>query len=225
MTDVKYPYDFDLRLDDPVSTHALQFQLIPERSRVLDIGCHTGILGEALRQRKECHVIGVDNDDNALAIASGRLNSVHRVDLERRGWSATLLDGGLSNFDIILFGDVIEHTRQPFAILEEARTLLKTHGWIIVSLPNVANLRVRLNLLFGKFDYAESGILDKTHLRFFTLKSARELVKSAGYSIVKEMYSGYSLPRWLIDLFPALLAVNIVILAEHLDKGHSTGPC
>ena len=220
---VKHPYDFDLRLDDSVSTHALQFQLIPEHSRVLDIGCHTGILGEALRQRKQCHVTGVDNDDNALAIASKRLDSVHRVDLEQRSWSAMLLDACLSNFDIILFGDVIEHTRQPLAILEEAHTLLKPNGRIIVSLPNVANLRVRLNLLFGKFNYAESGILDRTHLRFFTLKSARELVTSAGYRIVKETYSGYSLPRWLIDLFPALLAVNIVILAEHIGKGHSTG--
>jgi 2-polyprenyl-3-methyl-5-hydroxy-6-metoxy-1,4-benzoquinol methylase len=210
----KLHYDFDLRLDDPVSTHALQFQRIPEGVKVLDVGCHTGILGEALKERKHCEVIGIDNDNEALAIAAGRLDIVQQVDLEHRGWSKRLLEVGLCDFDVILFGDVIEHTRGPRAILEEAHSLLKPGGQIIVSLPNVANLRVRLGLLFGKFDYTESGILDESHLRFFTLKSARELVINAGYHIVNETYSGYSLPRWLIDLFPTLLAVNIIITAR-----------
>ena len=209
----KLHYDFDLRLDDPVSTHALQFLRIPERVKVLDVGCHTGILGEALKRRKHCEVIGIDNDDEALAIAASRLDAVRHTDLERRGWSSGLLEAGIRDFDIILFGDVIEHTRAPLAILEESHALLKPDGRIIVSLPNVANLRVRLGLLFGKFNYTESGILDESHLMFFTLKSARELVTKAGYHIVSETYSGYSLPRWLIDLFPTLFAVNIIITA------------
>ena len=210
----KLPYDFDLRLNDPVSTHAVQFQLIPEEAKVLDVGCHTGILGAALKERKSCEVIGIDNDERAMAVAGERLDGVRFVDLEEEGWSDKLIAYGVRDFDIVLFGDVIEHTREPMQILAEARALLKSNGKVIVSLPNVANLRVRLGLLFGKFDYEDSGILDKSHLRFFTLKSARELAVNAGYRIVEERYSGYSLPKWLIDLMPALFAVNIILIAE-----------
>ncbi len=210
----KLPYDFDLRLNHPVSTHAVQFQLIPVGSRVLDVGCHTGILGAALKEKKQCEVIGIDNDERAIAVAGDRLDSVRLVNLEVDSWSDLMLTLGLANFDIILFGDVIEHTREPQQILSEARKLLKPGGKVIVSLPNVANLRVRLGLLFGNFDYGDSGILDKSHLRFFTQKSARELVGEAGYKIVAERYSGYSLPKWLIDAMPTLFAVNIILVGE-----------
>jgi 2-polyprenyl-3-methyl-5-hydroxy-6-metoxy-1,4-benzoquinol methylase len=209
----KHAYDFDLRLDDAVSTHALQFRMIPDCARVLDFGCHTGILGEALRARKHCIVTGIDNDANALEAAKERLNDILRLDLDVPGWSDKLIESGETGFDILLFGDVIEHTRDPLSILKEAPALLAPNGKIIVSLPNIANLRIRLGLLSGKFDYADSGILDRTHLRFFTIESARKLVRQAGYTITQETYSGYSMPRWLIDLFPSLFAVNIIMAA------------
>ncbi|HWF43814.1 MAG TPA: methionine biosynthesis protein MetW [Candidatus Kapabacteria bacterium] len=163
----KLPYDFDLRLDDPVSTHAIQFRLVPGGSRVLDIGCHTGILGAALQIHKHCEVTGIDNDKTALAIASERLHETNLVNLEIPGWSKAL--GNSDRFDVLLFGDVIEHTREPQRIIEESLGLLKQGGIAIISLPNIANLRVRLNLLFGKFIYSDAGILDWSHLRFFTL--------------------------------------------------------
>jgi methionine biosynthesis protein MetW len=209
MTD-KLHYDFDLRLDDLVSTHAIQFRLVPPNSKVLDVGCHTGILAEALRVQKQCVVTGIDNDEAALGIARARLDDVRNVDLEREGWSSAID----TRFDVLLFGDVIEHTRNPLAILREGRSLLKSGGRMIVSLPNVANLRVRLGLLFGKFEYADSGILDESHLRFFTVRTARKLVWDAGYEILSETYSGYSLPRWLIDRFPSIFAVNIILVAK-----------
>ena len=211
---MKHAYDFDLRLDDPVSTHAVQFRMIPSGARVLDVGCHTGILGEALRKQKHCFVTGLDNDASALAAARERLDSVVDCDLEQADWASRLLEQGFGNFDIVLFGDVVEHTKDPLAILKAARPLLAKDGRIIVSLPNVANLRVRLSLLLGKFDYADSGILDRSHLRFYTLRSARTLIREAGYEIESEAYSGYSLPRWLIDMFPRLLAVNMIVLAR-----------
>ncbi len=214
----KHAYDFDLRLADPVSTHALQFRMIPDGARVLDVGCHTGILGEALRLRKQCIVIGIDNDAEALEAAKNRLNRVQRVDLEEPGWASKLLQSGEAAFDILLFGDVIEHTRDPLAILKEAGTLLAPNGQAIVSLPNIANLRIRLGLLRGKFDYTDSGILDRTHIRFFTIKSARELIGEAGFRIIQETYSGYSMPRRLIDLFPSLFAVNIIMAVIPVPK-------
>ncbi len=213
----KHAYDFDLRLEDEVSTHALQFRMIPDGMRVLDVGCHTGILGGVLRTKKHCWVMGIDNDRDALAVARERLDRVEWVDLEHPGWSKLILEPNSSKFDLILFGDVIEHTREPANILAEASKLLSPNGQIIVSLPNIANLRIRLGLLRGKFDYADSGILDRTHIRFFTLSSARELVRKTGYRIISETYSGYSMPRWLIDLFPSLFAVNIIMAAIPAD--------
>ncbi len=210
----KHAYDFELKLDDPVSTHALQYRMVPDGSRVLDVGCHSGILGEALRRKKHCTVIGIDNDLAALHSAKTRLDATVQLDLEEQGWSQKVMESGNNEFDLVLFGDVIEHTREPLDILKEARGLLAPNGKIIASLPNIANLRVRLGLLFGKFDYADSGILDRTHLRFFTLRSARQLLDSAGFEIERVTYSGYSLPRWLINLFPSLFAVNIIMVAR-----------
>lgn len=209
---VKYPYDFELDLDNPVSTHAIQFNLVPERSRVLDVGCHTGILGEALTTRKHCTVVGIDCDVDVLNVARSRIAGAKQANIETPGWSAPVRE--LGPFDIILFGDVLEHTRDPLPILKEARELLTDEGQVIVSVPNVANLRVRLAIFLGNFDYAEAGILDWGHLRFFTRRTARELVDKAGYKLLKEKFSGYSLPGFLIKRFPELLSVNVILVAE-----------
>jgi len=81
---------------------------------------------------------------------------------------------------------VLEHLRNPDQILRQSHEVLKRDGWLIVSLPNIANIYVRLMLLFGRFDYAERGLLDRTHVRFFTRKTARQLLESNGYSILEE---------------------------------------
>src|ERR1035437_462893 len=153
MTD-KLHYDFDLRLDDPVNAHALQFSLIPAGSKVLDIGCGTGIIGEALKERKNCVVDGVDSDPAALNVAAEHLRRVAMTNLEDSGWAEQLAAQGLSNYDVILFGDVLEHTRNPTDILAESRKLLAHGGRVIVSVPNVAYIMVRLRMLFGLFEYA-----------------------------------------------------------------------
>ncbi len=209
-------YEFNLDLDRPSNAHAIQFRMVPQGSRVLDIGCHTGILGEALRERKDCRVTGIDSDPEALVKARDRLAEVAHVDLESSGWER---DAGLQHsggFDVILFGDVLEHTRNPIEILRPAKVLLKPGGRVIVSIPNVVNLRIRLKILMGKFEYEDSGILDRTHLRFFTKKSSQAMIRDAGYRIVESDVSGYSLPHRLIRMFPELLAVQFIAAAVPL---------
>jgi O-antigen biosynthesis protein len=206
-------YDFDLHLDIPSNAHALQFALVPTGARVLDVGCGSGILGEALKQKKQCTVVGVDSDPDAVAIAKSRLDDARSVDLEHAGWSDQL---SLSAFDAIIFGDVLEHTKDPEGILREAKRLLASNGRIIVSLPNVAYIMVRLRMLFGIFNYGDSGILDRGHLRFFTRKSAGELIKRAGYRIASERYAsfvlpwGLPMPRWIMRAMPGLWAAGFV---------------
>ena len=191
-------------------------EMIPRGAFVLDAGCHTGIMGEVLRSRKECKVIGIDSDTKALDIARERLQSVFFLDLDQSGWSDHLIKEGFHNFDAILFGDVLEHTSAPERILTEAKKLLRPGGRIIVSVPNVAHWRVRFGLLFGKFEYAESGILDRTHLRFFTRRTARRMVENSGYRIIQYDVAGYALPHWFLRLLPGLFSVQIVFCAEPL---------
>lgn len=204
-------YDFPPDLSNRSNAHGIQLGMVPEGVRVLDLGCHSGLMGSFLKEKKGCEVVGADIDPVALKAAAKRLDRVYHCDLQSRGWSAVLAVKGEKDFDVILYGDVLEHTSDPASILQEAHRLLKPGGQIIVSLPNVANLRVRLGLLFGNFDYAESGILDRTHLRFFTRKTARALLEQAGYTVEECIAAGYRLPHRLISLFPGMLAVQFVL--------------
>jgi 2-polyprenyl-3-methyl-5-hydroxy-6-metoxy-1,4-benzoquinol methylase len=85
----------------------------------------------------------------------------------------------------VVAGDVLEHLINPKHILEELFKKLEPSGILIISVPNIANIFVRVNLLFGRFDYTEKGILDKTHLRFFTQKSFKELISIEGAHVEK----------------------------------------
>ena len=210
----KQKYDFIPQLDNPSNVHHIELRLVPKDSYVLDVGCHTGILAEALKQQNNAKVVGIDTDAAALAIARTRMKDALLINIEESGWETVLVTQGWKNFDTILFGDVLEHTREPEAILRAAKKLLKPGGRIVVSIPNIANLRVRIGLLFGRFAYADSGILDRTHLRFFTLSSGREMIERCGYRITETDVAGYSLPHWLIKRFSGLLAVQLVYAAE-----------
>jgi len=210
-------YRFSPDLDKSSNVHAIQFRFVPEGSDVLDVGCHTGILGAALREKKRCRVVGLDYDERALAEAAKKLDRAMAIDLEDPSWPGVLIAEGLNRFDAILFGDVLEHTRDPKQVLTASLKLLKPGGRVIVSIPNVVNLRVRLEILRGSFEYQESGILDRTHLRFFTKKTARAMIEQAGLRIVESDVAGYSLPHWLIRRLPGLLAVQFVFAAKVRD--------
>ena len=210
----KQHYDFELHLDNPSNVHGIEMGMIAQGAFVLDVGCHTGIMGEVLKDRKQAKVIGIDTDTAALHIAKDRLRAALLINIEQSDWAEHLKNEGYHNFDTILFGDVLEHTQHPERILTQAKEILKPEGIVIVSVPNIAHWRVRFGLLFGKFDYTESGILDRTHLRFFTRRSAKALLENSGYSVTSVNVAGYSLPHWLIRMFPGLFAVQIVMSAK-----------
>jgi methionine biosynthesis protein MetW len=207
----KQHYDFEPQLGNSANVHRIEMDMITNGSLVLDVGCHTGIMGEVLEKRKQCKVIGIDTDTEALHIARERLQAALLTDIEQDDWAEKLVREGYHHFDTILFGDVLEHTRHSERILLQAKELLKSGGNVIVSVPNIAHWRVRFGLLFGKFNYADSGILDKTHLRFFTRRSARVMLENSGFVMSKMDFSGYSLPHWVIRMFPGLFAIQIVM--------------
>ena len=146
--------------------------------RILDVGAAGGYLGQILKQQGH-HLVGIESDPGLAAEARAHYEYLHLVDVEQFDFPQR------AEFDYILFADVLEHLRDPAELLRRVLPCLNSSGEIIVSLPNVANLFIRLNLMFGRFEYGERGILDKTHLRFFTLATMRQMIHDASCRIVE----------------------------------------
>lgn len=143
---------------------------------VLDAGCGSGLNGAAARAAG-ARVVGVDTDAASLAHARELLDEVVALDIESADLERAFPE---RRFDLILAGDVLEHTREPQKVLAALAALLEDCGRVILSVPNVAAWPVRLGLLAGRFEYEPSGILDDTHLRFFTQASLMRMVEGAG---------------------------------------------
>jgi len=168
----------DLENDNSAPTKIVR--LVGSGRLVLDVGCAHGHLAEALRARG-CRVVGVEQDPEDAARARTHCEQVLDCDLEQPGWTAPLTG---RRFDVIVFADVLEHLRDPARVLREACQLLAPGtGMVVASIPNVAHVSVRLELLLGSFRREALGILDETHLRFFTRDTVHELFASCGLAI------------------------------------------
>jgi SAM-dependent methyltransferase len=171
------------RLDEsPGSTHNLVLNLVEPGSRVLEFGCATGYMSRALRDRRGATVIGVELDAEAARLAEAECERVLVGDAEELDLEAEL---GGERFDAILFADVLEHLRDPAAVLRRVRPLLAEGGVVVASIPNVAHAAVRLSLLSGTFRYREQGLLDESHLRFFTREGVQDLFEGSGFLITQ----------------------------------------
>ncbi len=145
--------------------------------RVLEVGCGAGQLGRLLRSRGHT-VAGVELIPNQAELARGHLNHVVTADVETDD-----LPFAAGSFDAIIFADVLEHLIDPWRVLRESTDLLSPGGRVIASIPNVQNLDVLWRLLRGRWDYRERGILDRGHLRFFTLHGIHDLFRQAGLTV------------------------------------------
>jgi len=162
----------------PGSSHDLLRKWIREGSpglRLLDLGAAGGHLGRAVRDRC-AFLAGVEPDPALPASAREGYDEWRTSDAGASGpWEAP--------FDAVVCGDVLEHLARPEDLLARIRDWLRPGGRLYVSVPNVANVTVRAALMAGRFPYAERGILARTHLRFYTRRSARELIAQAGFRI------------------------------------------
>ncbi len=147
---------------------------------VLDVGCGVGLNG-AEAKKKGAHVTGIEIVPASIERARRVLDEVLVANIETEDVVEKLGD---RRFDLILFGDVLEHTIDPLGVLCRLRPFLEDGGRVVVSLPNIAAWTMRVALLRGRFEYEPSGILDDTHLRFFTRKTAMELVERAGLEVL-----------------------------------------
>jgi len=208
--------------DIPYRGHWLVQQAVLARTKpgdhVLDAGTSTGYLARRLVAEGR-RVDGAELDPTAAAVAREVCDFVWVGDLSR------LDPADLPRpYDVILFADTLEHLPDPPAVLRRLRERLAPGGHLVVSLPNVANWAVRLGLLGGRFRYTERGILDRTHLRFYTKKTAVEMVEEGGFRVTS--VTG-SIPVPLVkspavcrlahhvgNLRPSLFAYTFVITAR-----------
>jgi len=177
---------------DPYSSHAQILAWIEQErpERVLEIGTATGYLTAEMK-KLGCSVTGVEQDPEMAEVAKEFCQEMLVGDIE------TMEFKGLGGFDAIIFGDVLEHVRSPRKVLERVSHLLNAQGKVLLSLPNVANIWVRLGLLFGRFNYGNVGILDESHLRFFTLQSSKKLVADSGLDVLRVNAAPIPLPTML----------------------------
>lgn len=174
---------------DPYSSHAVILSRLGEGRgrRALDVGAADGFLAELLT-RQGWQVTALERDPAQAAKARGRCHEVIVADLDQ---AAPRLQG---LFDAIVYGDVLEHLNDPLPVLVALDRALAAGGRVIVSVPNVAHLWVRFSLALGRWDYADRGILDRTHLRFFTERSFVALLRDAGLSVEELVATPVPLP-------------------------------
>jgi 2-polyprenyl-3-methyl-5-hydroxy-6-metoxy-1,4-benzoquinol methylase/glycosyltransferase involved in cell wall biosynthesis len=148
--------------------------------RVLELGCASGRLGEQLKRRQECHVTGIELAAEVGALAETRLDRVIVADCETVDF-ASLFEQG--EFDCLIAADVLEHLRDPEAVLRRLQPFLRPDASIVVSLPNVRNGGVLEGALRGYWSYQKWGILDRTHLRFFTRREIDNMFARLGFEV------------------------------------------
>jgi glycosyltransferase involved in cell wall biosynthesis len=207
------------------SSHSIVSRIIGGAdSRILDLGCSDGQAASLLAGTHD--IVGVDCIPPSRGVTRFSDFIIH--DLEQ-GLPTSRLQG--RSFDWILLLDILEHLVRSDRVLREVHQFTNPETQIIISVPNVANLYVRLSLLFGRFEYADRGILDRTHVRFFTKSSLRRLVQKYGYDIDEVHYSmipfrealGGAIPNVLLkplnyvlnaltQLFSGLLAYQIILV-------------
>lgn len=167
--------------------------ILPEKvTRVLEVGCGTGATMRWIRsQRNIRYALGIEIDVKAAAEAQDTFDMVLSGNVET-------MDIPNQEFDLIVILDVLEHLVDPWHMIRRLRSVLTPGGSIIASIPNIGHYSVCWSLLRGRWNYADDGLLDRTHLRFFTEATAIHLMSGAGFSVcqIDRNYKHMIWPRW-----------------------------
>jgi len=150
-----------------------------DANTMLDIGCGEGFFAKAAADKQRLEAWGIDFDQQSIDVASGLLHKALCGDINQ-----LLSEVPDNHFDCIVFNDVLEHLMDPYTLLEDIKNKLTPNGVVIASIPNLRYFRVLGELLFKKdFKYAKKGVMDETHMRFFTQKSVNRMFVDAGYQV------------------------------------------
>ncbi len=209
-----YDYRIDLSVEN--NSHTQLIRRVPKASEVLEMGCATGYMSEVLKRELGCHVTGVEYDEEAAGRAREHVDELIVADVDSAGWDAPLVG---RRFDVVTCADIIEHLKHPLAFLQTLRKYLKTDGKLLVSVPNSAHVAIRLELLEGRLTYEDDGLLDRTHVHFYTHASLAALLRRAGFSIDEFSYTFHDLPDELIG--ERLARVGLQLTEKALSVFHA----
>lgn len=154
--------------------------LVAPGSHVLDLGTGGGALGRHLHESKGCRVDGVTLSAAERDEALSAYDRLEVLDLEDPAWAERFAD---RQYDVVICADVLEHLREPEQVLRACRRLLRPDGWLLVSIPNVAYAGMIVELMHGEWRYGREGLLDRTHLRFYTRRSFTRLLEGEGWRV------------------------------------------
>ncbi|HEY0155721.1 MAG TPA: class I SAM-dependent methyltransferase [Thermoanaerobaculia bacterium] len=178
-------------------------RISPGARTILEFGCGEAPLGEALKRRQKCRVVGVELDPQAAAIARKRIDDVYQGDV--RDIVARLDE----RFDFIVGGDIVEHLDEPWSFLGDLRHIATPGAHLLLSLPNIANASIVGDLLQGRFDYVYMGLTCVGHLRFFTRRTVEEMLTIAGWEVISIEPQALASTREQAQLLEALRTAGI----------------
>jgi len=174
-----------------------------EVKNILDVGCGYGLLSKELKKTfPKLDFYGIEHSKEASR-SSQKILKLLQCNIE----DIALIKRKLKTqkFDVIIFSDVLEHLYDPVDIIKSYQSFLNQDGTIVVTVPNIANIFSRLALLFGYFNYNETGVMDKTHIRFFNKQNLRQLAKESNLQIVAQKYDSI-LVRWFVPFIKIFIA-------------------
>jgi 2-polyprenyl-3-methyl-5-hydroxy-6-metoxy-1,4-benzoquinol methylase len=181
MSEQNQPYFREIHNNQEDSLFRIS-QFIGQNATVLDLGPGSGALGKYLKERKFCIIDGVEKNLEYLADNKSYYRNLYSGDLESNHWLELISQ---NKFDFVVLADVLEHLRAPDDLLRRLAATLKPDGHLLLSVPNIAHAGVILELIEGKFEYRNDGLLDSTHIHFFTRTSLIKLLSNCGYIIVR----------------------------------------
>jgi len=181
----KYDFDLELYNDNPLAWIA---NTVEPESRVLEFGPANGRLTKHLKKTKNCQIDIVEIDEEsgmqASKYAVNAMIGEEKGDIEKYYWLETE-----EKYDFVIFADVLEHLVNPWEVLKRCKKIIKSNGRILVSVPNVAHNSIIIDLINDKFQYNPTGLLDNTHLRFFTKGSFEKMAQNEGWVVVEERHN------------------------------------
>ncbi|MCB1621125.1 MAG: class I SAM-dependent methyltransferase [Thiothrix sp.] len=200
---------------DTNHSHSQIVSRIPQYAQVLELGCASGEMSRLMKENCQAHIFGVEKDPQTAWQAQRYCDYVFTEDLD----DPHSLDAlQFEKFDVITLVDVLEHLKEPQALLERLKPFLMPESVVLLSVPNVAHASVRLELLTGDFHYEDAGILDSTHLKFFTLSTLKALIERSGFVINELDYTWHDIPDNVISRY--LRAVDIEPTRRILEHFH-----
>ncbi|MCA9301584.1 class I SAM-dependent methyltransferase [Candidatus Saccharibacteria bacterium] len=193
------------------------YDLVPVGVKVLDVGCSSGNFGAELIGKKKCTVVGIDIDKDDVELSKKRLTESHLLNIESDDLSI------VGKFDVIVMADVIEHLIDPAKALKKLGKHLNPDGKLIFSVPNMANFANRIELLKGRFEYTEYGLLDQTHLHYYDRVQLEAVLADGGFEVEYYNNTIRDIPKRVLAKELGLMGLSVSDdtfwkLASHIDS-------